>query len=188
MESLCGIFAHAFNRYKRKQNLAVIHAELRRKRLAEPCRSELIASGVHFIGNLIDRIIILLLRRRIRSLRVDFLHLCQNRILSFQNRFSVKVRNLRCEIGRVKLLRIVNLVPCHTETHHRVGNRMGAREHVFNLVAGIDVPVGNIVLLHRRNLLIVEVFLSLTDDFHDFERGFILNALQNQIVHDVVSG
>ena len=65
---------------------------------------------------------------------------------------------------------------------------MGAREHIFNLIAGIDIPVRNIVLFHRRNLLIVEVFLSLTDDFHDFERGFILNALQNQIVHDVVSG
>ena len=65
---------------------------------------------------------------------------------------------------------------------------MGAREHVFNLIAGIDVPVGNIVLLHRRNLLLVEVFLSLTDNFHDFERSLVLNALQNQIVHDVVSG
>ena len=43
------------------------------------------------------------------------------------------------------------------------------------------------MLFHRRHLLLVEVFFTLTDDLHDLERRFVLDPFEDQIVHDVVT-
>ena len=64
---------------------------------------------------------------------------------------------------------------------------MGFREHVLDLVAGSDIPVGNPMPAHlffpfRRQSLTLSYLL------HDGKGQFRVHPLSDQVDHDVISG
>ena len=90
-------------------------------------------------------------------------------------------------MGGVELLRIVNLVPGHSEGHHHICHGMGSWEHILNLDAGIDIPLRHTVVFHDLQLLVLQRPV-LTNVLHYLEGGLVFDALENQIVHNVITG
>lgn len=64
---------------------------------------------------------------------------------------------------------------------------MAAREHVLDLVAAVDGPLGHVMLAHGLLPFGLET-AALAHALHDVEAHFLLHALGNQEVHDVVAG
>ena len=69
---------------------------------------------------------------------------------------------------------------------------MSLREHVFNLLTGVDVPVRHIVLLHlflpfRPFLDLARGDLAFSDTLHDREGKRRVQSLRDQIAHDIVT-
>ena len=91
------------------------------------------------------------------------------------------------EVGRIVRLRTVHLVPRHTKAHGYIGHGMAAREHVLDLVAAVDGPLGHVVLAHGLLPFGFEP-AALAHAFHDVEAHLLLHALGDQEVHDVVAG
>jgi len=72
------------------------------------------------------------------------------------------------------------------KAHHRIRNRMPAREHILDLLTRVDVP--------RRYLVVEELLLhlrleplALTHGLHDLKRARCVDAMLNQIIHNVVA-
>ena len=67
---------------------------------------------------------------------------------------------------------------------------MAAREEVFDLLAGFDVPIGHPMRLHDRDVdvgFLEEGVMAMTDIFHDAESHLGFDSLQNEIGHDIVA-
>ncbi len=62
-------------------------------------------------------------------------------------------------------------------------------EHIFDLQAGVDIPLRHVVIPHGLLVLVREELggLALSDDLHDFERHARLYTLMHQIGHDAVT-
>ena len=80
----------------------------------------------------------------------------------------------------------MHLEPRDAERHHNVRDRVRLGEHVLDLFARVDVPVGDVLLAHR-SLHFFSQALALTHALHGLERQLGLHALQNQVVHDIVT-
>ncbi len=63
---------------------------------------------------------------------------------------------------------------------------MGLREHVLDLLAGIDIPLGHIVSQHILTPGILQR-LMLTGGLHDGEGLSRIHAHMHQIDHDIIS-
>ena len=61
---------------------------------------------------------------------------------------------------------MIDLEPGDSHCHDAIGNGVGLREHVLDLLAGIDVPLRHIVSEHLC-LFLFRQALALTDMFHD---------------------
>ena len=83
----------------------------------------------------------------------------------------------------------MHLVPAEAQRRDHVGGSVRFREHVLNLIAGLDVPIRHVVLLHCGDVLLREELfrVALTGDFHNLKRHFRLKAFQEQVGHDAVS-
>ena len=107
--------------------------------------------------------------------------------------FVVKGSRADAEEGRVVGQRIKDLAVGNAPCHHNVSDCVGFREHVLDALAAPDVPVRYVVGLHVCFPL-VPVFafaagdFAFTDVFHDVEAFLAVDALADQIGHDVVTG
>ena len=64
---------------------------------------------------------------------------------------------------------------------------MGLGEHILYLLAGVDVPVGHVLLLHGGDPVILQA-LALPDALHDGEGQAGLHPHLDQVDHDIVTG
>ena len=79
--------------------------------------------------------------------------------------------------------------PCH----HNVRRRMGLREHILDLLAGFDIPLGYVMRQHIRFPLFPHGTFSfrhhtLTYCLHNLEGLLRLHAHLDQIQHDIITG
>ena len=83
----------------------------------------------------------------------------------------------------------MHLVPAETKGSDHIGSGMRLREHVFDLEAGINVPVRNAVVSHGLDMFIREQLLGVafTHDLHDLEGHLIRNALGDEVGHNAVT-
>ena len=63
---------------------------------------------------------------------------------------------------------------------------MGLREHVLDLLAGIDVPLRDTVIEHVLTPLVLEA-LVLSGELHDGEGLTRVHALMHEVDHDIIS-
>ena len=136
--------------------------------LAQTCRGEFEPAAVHFIDYFVYQDVVLFLRGRIVALGVDVVHGFQHGVRPFQCHFGVEVGHHAGKMCRIEFLRIIYLVPGHSEGHHYVGHRVGTREHVLNLDTGVNVPLGYAVFLHHCQLFLLQRTV-LSYVFHDLE-------------------
>ena len=68
------------------------------------------------------------------------------------------------------------LEPGNAERHHDISDRVRLREHILDLLAGIDVPFRNVLLVHGGLHLLGQT-LALSDGLHRLERQLGLDAL-----------
>ena len=80
----------------------------------------------------------------------------------------------------------MHLEPRDTERHHDIRDRVRLREHILDLLARVDVPLGHMLLVHGGFHFLGQS-LALSDGFHRLERQLGLDALQDQVVHNIVS-
>ena len=89
-------------------------------------------------------------------------------------------------VCRVVLDRIEYLTVGDTPRHHDIGGGMGLREHVLDLLAGIDVPLRNTVIEHVLAPLVLQA-LVLSGELHDGEGLTRVHALMHEVDHDIIS-
>ena len=129
--------------------------------------------------------------RSVLALRDDLVHPVYrhafgplNIVLRHRNKPPVAVKYTGIEFHWM-----VYLVICDPVGHHHVCHRMSTREHVLDLLAGLYVPVRNIVLPHQIFAVPPSAPLPFTHLLHDCERSPCSGMpFSTQIVHDVVSG
>ena len=83
----------------------------------------------------------------------------------------------------------MDLEPGDAEGHHHVGHRVGLGEQVADLGQGLDVPLGYVVVPHGLHPALVKaalLHLALSDLLHDLEAHLGVQALGDQVQHDVV--
>ena len=92
---------------------------------------------------------------------------------------AVEIFTAHGEVRRVVFHGIMHLVPAEAQRRDHVGGSVRFREHVLNLIAGLDVPIRHVVLLHGGDVLLREELfrVALTGDFHNLKRHFRLKAL-----------
>ena len=106
--------------------------------------------------------------------------------------YNLTVKSVRCcgKICRVKLNRVVNLVPHQSDSIDYIGGGMSLREHVADFLKGVDIPLGNAACVHgilhiRGN---DHAFFILADKFHDLEGQRLVHAVfMNERHHNVVT-
>ena len=180
-------FAHARYGHERQDDAPVVDAEAKSVGDAEARRRELVAAGVHLVGHFQNSVIVLVFFCHVLSHAVDLGHPVLNCLLAAENGRRVEVGCLCSKVHSVELQRVVYLVVGFTQRHHYVCDCVGAREHVLDLAAGIDVPVRHVVLYHELLLLLRHAF-ALTDLLHDGERVTVFETLLAKVVHYVVTG
>ncbi len=105
---------------------------------------------------------------------------------SHAHQLIIKRAGADAEIRRVILKREKHLAVGNAPGHHHIGDRVGFREHVFDLFAGIDVPLRNAVRQHFRFPLLPEP-PAFANRFHDREGQALVQPHLNQIHHDIVA-
>ena len=84
----------------------------------------------------------------------------------------------------------MDLEPCDAEGHHDIGHGVGLGEQIADLGQRVDIPLGDVMLLHGLHpaLLKAALFhLALTDGLHDLEAHFGVQPHGDQIQHDIVT-
>ena len=84
----------------------------------------------------------------------------------------------------------MDLVPGDAEGHHHVGHGVGLGEEIPDLGQGLDVPLGHVVVPHGLHPALVKaalLHLALSDLLHDLEAHLGVQALGDQVQHDVVT-
>ena len=102
----------------------------------------------------------------------------------------VNIRAAHREVHRVEDGRVVDLEPHQADGRHQVGHGVGLGEHILDLAAGFNIPVGHIVLAHGLLPPGLEAALgdlALTHGLHDVERHLRLQSLAQQVQHDAVT-
>ena len=85
---------------------------------------------------------------------------------------------------------MVDLEPHQADGRHQVGYGVGLGEHILDLAAGFDIPVGHIMLTHGLLPPGLEAALgdlTLTHGLHDVEGHLRFQPLAQQIQHDTVT-
>ena len=98
----------------------------------------------------------------------------------------VKARRADREESRIIGQRFIDLIPGDSPRHHDIGRGVGFRKHVFDLLAGFDVPFRHIMLSHLLLPLGSQAF-PFPDLLHDHERHLRVKSLADQVNHDVVT-
>ena len=137
------------------------------------------AAREHFVHDLEGAERILLLLAGLLAFHLDFAHAPAHRLAAQRHHHAVEILAAHGEIGGVIFHRAVHLVPAEAERRDHVGGGMRLGEHVFDLEAGIDVPLRHAVLAHGLLVLVRELGgrLALSGDLHDLERHLWLEAL-----------
>ena len=102
----------------------------------------------------------------------------------------VEILRTHGKIGRIELLRIMHLAIGNAIGHEYIGHGVRLREEVLHLLAGLDIPVRNLRLLHRlkhRRLQALLRRLALAHVLHRLEGQARIYALGNQMRHDIVT-
>ncbi len=154
---------------------------------AEASRGKFVTPGIHFIGDLQDGHFRFFFFRCVLPLVDDVAHFFLNRKGAFQYGLFVKISRLGRKVGRIKLRRVIHLVVGDSIGHHHIGHRMSPGKHIFDFLAGIDVPVRHLMLSHQILLFLGQAF-SLSDLFHDGKGIPVGQSLEPQVIHDVVPG
>ena len=147
---------------------------------------EIEASGVHLPDYLHILIFILFLIGKLIHILLVLGHVKQQFFLTLAHKLIAESGGTDGKISRVIGQRVKHLTVGDTVSHHNVGRRMGLREHVFDLFAGPDIPVGNVMFLHLRLPLRFQT-LTFSHALHDRKGLLTLQALLDQITHDIVS-
>ena len=106
--------------------------------------------------------------------------------LSLAHQLIGKCVGTDTEISRVVSQGMVDLAVGDPQGHHDISRRVGPGEHVLDLKAGINIPLGHACRFHGFPHLRLEAF-ALTDGFHGLEGHGFLHAHGNQIGHNIVS-
>ena len=188
--------AQAVDGRKGRQDLALADGKARGVGTADVYVHKGITPQAHFYGQLQGRIQVHVDFRSALALGHNVLH---GLPLPFQAVYhSRQLEGLGADRkeGRVIGQGIIDFKPGDAEGHHDVGYGVGSREEVADFVARIDEPLGNVAFLEfffvigRLLAQLVELVdaLALTDVFHDLKARLGLDAVLNEIVHDVVTG
>ena len=119
-------------------------------------------------------------------LHLQFPDLVDAHLVALDHAGGVKALGAHRKVRGVERERPVHLEPRDAERHHDIGDRVRLGEHILDLFARVDVPVGHVLLAHRALHLLGQA-LALTHGLHGLERQLGLHALQNQVVHDIVA-
>ena len=132
----------------------------------------------------------LLLIACFQSFGAQLLHPQTNHIFALNDGCRIEILASNGKVCRIKCQRIVNLVPAQANRCDYISSCVCFREHIFDFETGIDVPLWNVVVLHRLNVFLCQclVRLPLSDNLHDFKGHRWVQTMVNQIEHDAVSG
>ena len=175
-----------------------IDQEFRRQRTIKIDIGEMIAAGDHLVADLEGIVQIPLLLGCLlvfldsAHLRFDLIHTLADTGGILDHRFELVGIAAQREEGNVVILRIVDFEPGDADRHDDVGDCVRFREHVLDLLAGFDVPVRNVVLLHHLLVLVPGCpfllgDLAFTDVLHDIEGSLGRHAVFDQADHDIVT-
>ena len=117
---------------------------------------------------------------------LDVLDVVGDRLLALHDQGTVKAQGLDGKHGAVEGQGDMDLVPTQTDGRHIVGGGVGLGEHILDLFAGGNVPVGDIGLPHL-GLKLGGQSLALSHHFHDLEGVGFLHSVADEGQHDVVS-
>ena len=187
---LCRLLSHARDRRKGRQKGVFMQDEFLRIGGIEIDRLTGEAAQVHLPCELQDneRVLLLVVQlaavlTRLSEERVD----CRTHgILALRDDVRIELCGADGEVGGVVCEWIVHLAERNTVAHHDIRGRMGAREEVFDLLAGLDVPLGDPA---RAQFLhdIGRDTSALSHILHRLERQQRLDAVLHEVVHDVVT-
>ena len=102
----------------------------------------------------------------------------------------VDIRAAHREVHRVEDGRMVDLEPHQPDGRHQVGYGVGLGEHILDLAAGFDIPVGHVVLTHGflpAGLKAPFGDLAFTHGLHNVKGHLRFQALSQQVQHDTVT-
>ena len=155
--------------------------------LVDVQRHHLETAGVHFLGQFENFYGDLVVGGRVLALVPEGLELLPHGLQAPGDQSGVQVVALDREIGGVEGKWVVHLAVGDPGGVQNVSHGVGLREHVFDLLAGINVPVRDLDLAHGLLVLGLQAF-ALSYALHDLEGVEGLHASPLQIEHDVISG
>ena len=181
--------AHAGQRTDRRQDIAVlINREIRRARFVNVDRAHVYPAQVHFNQHFKDRLFIRLGGGQfILIQRLNFLDRSAQRFHILRAHIgSIEAFHVAVQIAAVIRGGIKDLEIRDAQRHCDVCYGVRAREHVFDLLAAVDVPRRRV---HRRDggFHLRLQALALSHVFHGFERDFVFNAEGDQRVHNIIA-
>ena len=109
-----------------------------------------------------------------------------NTLIASADNLGIEATGSNRQEGGVELHGIIDLIPCKTDSRHNVGGGVRLREHVLNLLAGPDIPIGHTVLYHS-GLPIRLKSLTLSYRLHDVEGELTLKTVGDKIKHNTVT-
>ena len=181
------LFPHAVNALEGGHDLAVHNG-------AEPglgCinvdRDKLKSAGIHFTDDQAVVQCCLLLGCQSVLSALIILHDSQQMISALAHDLIRECRGTDAVVGSIIGKGIMDLAVGDAQSHHDIGCRMGAGEHIFDLQAGIDIPLGHICGLHGILHLRCKSF-AFSNRLHGLKRKGLVHSLGNQVGHDVVTG
>ena len=145
------------------------------------------AAGVHFLGQFQNFYGGLVVGSSILAFVPESVELLPYSLQAFGDQRAVQVVALDGEIRGVESQGVMDLAIGDPGGVQNVSHSVGLREHVFDLLAGIHVPVRDFDFPHGLLVLWLEAF-ALSDALHDLESMEGLHALPLEVEHDVVSG
>ena len=109
-------------------------------------------------------------------LLLELRHLIQTHLVALDHAGRIKTLRADRKVRRIERERLMYLEPGNAERHHDVSHRVRLREHIFDFLAGVDVPFRNVLLVHGGLHLLGQT-LALSDGLHRLERQLGLDAL-----------
>ena len=183
--------AQTLQRRERQTDFAVLHDVAGTAALAQFDGQELIAAHQHLVDELQrnEDVFVLGVFLFLQA-ALDLVHVGAGHCGTAHSGFVVDVVAAHCEVDRIKRLGTIDLEPHQPDGRHQIGHRMGFREHILDLPAGLDVPVRDFVFPHGffpAGLEAALGHLALTDSLHDIEGHLRFQPLAEQVEHDAVT-